>query len=635
MKKIISILLCAFLCIGTCASLVACGGEGDSTLTVIKYVIGDGGFGKRHADDLAEQFEKWASDNNKIYAEGKTGVDVEVHVEPETNIKNAKGQGYHVMNVSADGDSVARLATLGYLANVNDVVTGNMDEFEFRDGKSITIEEKIPEYARGSFQAKPVNGVREYYLVPGYSYAPGFTFDENAFNKYGYFFADAEAENSDKYFFDSNLMNERYYFLKGTDLVYEEPEGKKSAGPDQEYGTQDDGLPSSIIELAVLCEKIKSDDRYPFIVAGAYSEYQQFFTQALYIQLMGYDQIRTWMNFDGGPLEIVTGYTNDPLFPGYPKELAEKGTQIYKPTTAIVNLTEENGYYASMSYAKYIATAFTQLAFDMDWFHENVFVTTRDQKAAMRDFVLSGHAPAIKESMMLIEMNFWYNEAKLADIHDEFTNFFNDDGHLDERRMTWMSLPTVFEGYTEKQIQEGRKTRQVLYGTDSNGLGIASYIQDDPELLAACKDFLRFYCTDYQMNRWTAEIGIRKTADYKIDENVLKDMPWYARKLGELMNTNIDPIICYAENETFKNNFDDYVCGYHGSPIKADIKDVHFKYVTDYFKNVDGATVKAFFDAGVLTPELWVGKYYGNKEVAGYSKDSNDVEIKFNPVIPQ
>ena len=634
MKKVISFLMCALLCIGTCSSLVACGGDEDSNLTVIEYVIGDGGFGRGHADDLAEQFEKWAEENNKVYAEGKTGVKVNVRVEPVAYIEECESKSYHVVEVNAQGPSVANYATLGYAANVNDVVTENMDEFELRDGQSVTIEDKIPEYARGAYQGRPdANGDKEYYAVPGYSYAPGLTFDENAFCKYGYFFADVEAEDADKVYFDSALLGERYYFLNGTDNVTIEPEGKKSPGPDQVYGTQDDGLPSNIMELAVLCEKIKSDDKFPFLVSGKQDDYKHMFTQALYIQLMGYDQLYTWMNYDGGPVEIVTGYTNEPLFPGYIACTGNPVTQIYKPTTAIVNLTEENGYYSSMAYARYIALAFTQLAFDMGWFHDSTYNTNHTHKTAMHDFVFNGYKNTT-ESLMLVEMNFWYNEAKLDGTIDEFIAYNNYDGHLGERKLTWMSLPTVVYEYTDDQLLEGKKTRQVLYGTNNKGFCIAGYVQNNPELFAACKDLLRFYATDYQMNRWTAEIGISKTLEYTIDENVLADLPWYFRKQGELINTNCDQMLTYAENATFQKNYLDHVMGYGGDAFTTTINGVKYIRITDYFMDTKDPTVKTAFEAGMLNPTTWVGKYAGSKEIAGYSKDANEVEIKYNPVIP-
>ena len=361
MKKIISILLCAILCVGTCASLVACdkpgGGKGESGKVKINYAIGGGGFGRAHADDLAEQFMIWAADRE--YG-GVKGVDVEVFVQETVDISTAKGQDFHVMNVQCEGPKLEKNVTLGHIANVNEVVK---EKIEMINGEEVTIESKIPEYARGSFQGAPkANGERDYYAVPGYSYAPGLTFDENSFNKNGYFFADDESEGTPFY---STLMRKNYYFLDGTHDGGQEPSGKKSAGPDQKYNSteepsQDDGLPSSLIEFAVLCEKIKKDGRNPFIVYQA-GDYMQMLSQAIFIQLMGYKQLYTWMNFDGGPIEVVTGYTNEPLFPGFDDLYDDKNPNpekyIYKPTTAVVNLTEENGYYSTCTYAEYLATA--------------------------------------------------------------------------------------------------------------------------------------------------------------------------------------------------------------------------------------------------------------------------------------
>ncbi len=625
--------MCAFICVGTCGSLVACGGgeEDDGTVTVIEYCIGDGGFGRAHADDLAARFmEEYA---NVSYAEGKMGVRVDVNVEPTTKIQNAKTNGYHVMNVSTDGPDLAGDVRLGYLAPVDDVVK---EKFDRRGTELVSIEDKIPAYALGSLQGDPdENGERKYYAVPGYSYSPGLTMDENAFNINGYWLS---TEDNDGEEFYSTLLQDTFYFTSSTSHGNHEPEGK-SAGPDGVEGTQDDGMPASMLEFVALCEKIKSDGKSPFIAAGAYDNYQEFLYQALYCSLLGKQQLETWMNFDGREMEIVVGYTNEPLFPGFSPS---KGT-ILKPVTKKVAINEENGYYTTWTLAEYYATAFAQLAFAEEWFHKNMYNTNHDQKSAMRDFMVSGFEPSIEESLMLIEMNFWYNEAKIGNIPQQYDAYYNSDGH-EERRLTWMSLPTSFYGLTDEEIEEGVKTRQVMYTTNTNGLGIASWVMDNPEVFEACKDFVQFYCSDAQMNRWTAEIGIRKTANYEITEETLENLPWYAKKLGELMNTNMDVVFFYSENQTFKINNQDYVLGYHGSPFNHLVNGIKYN-PAEYFKvSNPNRSTKIFFEAGLLTPTSWEGKYQGQykgqltgaalQEKLAYTLDENERPIVFNAVVP-
>ncbi len=646
MKKFISILMCALLCVGTCGSLIACGGgEDDGTITIIEYNIGDGGFGRAHADDLAQRFMEAKA--NVSYAEGKMGVRVDVNVTSTTSIASAKTNNFHVMNVSAEGPAVASAVRQGLLAPIDDVVK---EKFDRRGTDLVSIEDKIPEYARAMYQGDPeADGERDYYAVPGYSYSPGITLDENAFNKNGYwlstkeYYEETEGEGAVEFY--SDLMQETFYFTVPTSHGNIAPEGK-SAGPDQaDEPTQDDGMPTTMVEFVALCEKIKADNKSPFIVAGAYPSYQKMFAQAIFLQLLGKQQLETWINHDGGEFEVVVGYTNEPLFPGF----SESKGKIYKPVTKKVNLTQENGFYATWSVAEYYATAFTQLACEEEWWHDQCYNTNHDQKSAMRDFMVSGFEPQIDESLMLVEMNFWYNEAKVGNIPQQYESYYNADGH-EERRLTWMSLPTVFYGYTDQEIMDGEKTRQILYTTNTNGMGIAAYVQDNPEIYAACKDFVQFYCSDDQMNRWTAEIGIKKVAEYEITQDTLEKMPWYAKKLGELMNTNCDTVYQYSStSETFRANYLDYRCGYHGCPLEVELNGVERSSIVNYFLKNSDADTKTWFEAGLLKPENWIGKYAGQyAQDAGwknlsdaekltkikYSLDENEQAITFNPVIP-
>ena len=396
-------------------------------------------------------------------------------------------------------------------------------------------------------------------------------------------------------------------------------------------------MPENYYEFVALCEYI-AQDMYPFGAAG-FQNYQNFVCQAIMLQLLGKQQLETWLNYDGGDYEIVTGISNEPLFPG----LDTTKAMIYKPITKVISLTEENGYYGYQSAAEYYAIAIGQMIFDYEWMAPASKNSNYDQKTAMSDFMMSGYEPAITEQAMFIEMDFWYNEAKIGNIPQYYDRKINHDGH-EPRKLKWMSLPTVWEGYTDEQISDETKTRQILYGSNLNGLGIAAYVQKNPEIYAACKDFVKFYCSDYQMNRWTAEIGIRKVANYKITDETLEKLPYFNQKLGELLNTNMDVVFHYANNQTFLQNADDFVVGYHGCFMRHYIGSSRYYPITYFNHGIKTHTVKKLFEAGVLTPENWLGKYYGEfanlsekekLEKFAYQKDADGNEIKYvsNPNI--
>ena len=614
MKKFIAFLLSAFLCVGACSIFAGCGPNEDyGNTVVIEYrteTEGRNGIGTAHAYDLAEQFMEYAKD---IQYGDKKGVTVVVSC-GDVNITAQGHSGYNVMEADVAGGNIANLVRSQHVVCVDDVVK---EPFDDRNGDLVSIEDKMNPATRGAYMGdEELDGTRKYYAVPAYAYSPGLTVDENAFNRWGYWLAQEGADNAEQ--FDSKLIpNGEFWFCNATNGTTAPL--NKSAGPDQEFGTQDDGMPATVFELVALCERIKDDDRYPFTVCKSINMHS-FLIQGLTTALLGAKQARTMFDYDGGELEIVTGFTDEQLFPGLDEDLAK----IRKPIVETINLTQSNGYYASWNLAKYYAESFMSLAYQLDWFTPSSFVSTYSNRAVMYDFFMQGYEPQISEiGLMLVEMTFWVNESKIDNIPAKYDSWYNDDGR-EERRMTWLSMPTALN---DEDPDITSKTRQTVQECGTKAFVIAANTLEDPNLVAACKDLIQFYCSDYQMDRWTREVGLNKSIPNQLTKETTDSLPWYFAKLNELYATNMDVIYDYAEHDIYKSNYASmFAGGYFDYRLSPTINGKYTQYVCTYLSQ-STADVRSCFFGSFITFDQWSGYFSGEPT---QSLDSNDNPIEFD-----
>ena len=221
----------------------------------------------------------------------------------------------------------------------------------------------------------------------------GLTYDKNCFDEYGFYFL---APDQDEYVdFYCELTDQDVRFADpGSPLFIEATAGKGydnwdgwnsnrylSCGPDGIYGTYDDGMPSSLEELVVLCDYMKNNSVTPFVLSGKYPDNHAYCTDGLINSLLGPENMYTMKTFESDAFEIVTGY--------------QKGSQLWGmvsteiPTTAVVPVTETSGYYAGWSTARYYTAAFFKLAYEQNWYTDAVKRDTSHIEA-QAEFIFSG-----------------------------------------------------------------------------------------------------------------------------------------------------------------------------------------------------------------------------------------------------
>ena len=292
MKKLMTMLLCLVLCF----SAVACGGDtgeegpGENQ-AVIEFFITDGGVGSEWLRLANERFMN--ANVNTQYGD-KTGVFCRIN-KGQPSIASMSTDGYHVYFMDRT-QPVAGMMKTGNLLNINSWVTEKYDE---RDGELLSIEDKMYE----EYREFPKADDGEYYGIPYMEVYGGLTYDRKLFNDYGLFFA--QAGKGAKY--ACKKFGTQFEFIKKGD------DASKSCGPDGEFGTEDDGLPSSLLELATLWYKMNQMGIFPVQLSGKYLNYAAFFLDGLMTSLQGEQEAYATYGLEG-EMDVVVGYTDENLF---------------------------------------------------------------------------------------------------------------------------------------------------------------------------------------------------------------------------------------------------------------------------------------------------------------------------------
>ncbi len=523
---------CAFGCGGTPTNS-GNGGTSGGKVT-IKVMVDGGGLGTKWVSEAGKRF---AAENVNTVWKGtdgttKTGVIVEPQVSNGVSMSaSSKSSTTTIFDLTSVQD-LSSYVNGGYILEIDDIMTEKFDE---RSGSKLSVDDKIEAQNKGRFQ---YNG--KYYAAPSIEYYPGLAYNANMFAKKGYYFA-ASSESAVK--FHSDVLNKDFYFAPANST------SGKSCGPDGVMGTSDDGLPSSLYEFIALCEKMKSDKVSAIDFSGQFKQYSNFMISGLMSSLMGYDRTAGTYSFSG-TYEVVTGFTNENLFPGV--------DGIKKPTTKTVTVTEENGYYTTWSIEKYYAEAFLELCMTKGWLSSSCTSNGVSQRDAMRKFVFSGINGA-EEIGMHADGSFWWNEANIEGIFDDWDENggmgatvgegagYNHDG------VKWMPLPvSISESVT---TENGLGRGQSLIDMWNSMLVINVNVAGKPEEQAA-KAFIQFLCSDSELSKFTSLTTIVKSLDYPMDDADYEAMSEYGKSLWAMTREDDSNKVVYFEgdNATFKKN---------------------------------------------------------------------------------
>ncbi len=534
MKKFISIALC--LCAAVSAAGCNAGGLGgskdDGTKMVLNVLNTTGGIGSVWLEEAAVRYEALTAD--KVYGD-KVGVNIEhdAATSPETSISETDATDIIIIEKKHLNDYVQKNLVL-------DLTELYEKESAYGDAKLI---DKILPSAAGNV----IGMDGKYYGLPHYEYFSGLSYNKAVFDEGNYYFA-LDEENG-------VYMSTDYgdaYFVKDAN-------SKKSYGPDGKTGVEngvdysaDDGLPSTLEELIILCAQMKDENIEPIQISGQYINYSNALLCGLWASLAGYDQISSVYEFDGR-IEVIKEEFGDNLNSSslsYSTDAVFKGIDyVQKPNTEWIDVTMDNGYRTRDMASRYYAAAFLKIAEKEGFISADSKISTVSHTGAQASFLIGDKSPQGTKKAMICESTYWWNETIINDVDEDYEMITGGD--FDELDVRFMPLPTYVNA-EHKAESERTDDTNVLVDTGYSVILAQKHVAKDANRKQAVLDFLEFLYSDAELKNFTKSTGLGRGLRYEISAQA--DLAPKGSFLSNLWDLRSRSKVLYhaAENKIFK-----------------------------------------------------------------------------------
>jgi len=492
MKKICSLLLCVAMLFSVLAVGTGCAKKKDNidhTKSQLWVCTRDSGLGYNWLEELAKAFElKYAETE---FEPGTEKKGVQVHVE-----KSYDNKGDALPNTLANSKySVHWVEAMWYadfmskdlLYDISDIVDDSLD-----DGSG-SIQSKLSAEQNGYLTG--YDG--KYYSLPWFSGFTGITYDATMFDNEGLFFADA----------DGMIMNPISTYTgktyNGRGFVYT-GNTKKAPGPDGKYNTYDDGLPSSYEEFFALLDYIAYKTFDGIIYTGMSEHYLTYIFHALLAQYAGKEQLSYNFSFNSGDktADIITGWNGE------------------EPIITPTKIDKNNGYLMSQLAGKYYALKFLNCLYrNYDKYFMDDISKSMSNLDTQEIFLNSSFTTTYTDIAMLVEGNYWYNEAGTA--RKTWLDNYKDKAR--NREFRFMTLPAKEFG----TVNEDQGSAPVVVDGLSTYLCINNNIKGDALKEELATKFVKFCFEDASLQLTTTTSGMPVDADYDLTQTQYDDMDKY------------------------------------------------------------------------------------------------------------
>ena len=579
-SKFLKKAMCGAMALCMSFGLAACGGGGSGTSggtsgggdtsasTSINVLVFTGTATRNGAikwiQDAAERFTELKK--NEVYESGKKGVNISISDNKLIPYANLSTDGNDIYLDEATADMYTYSAS-NELMQLDEIVNYIEDE------QGLTIDADAKKRMLGYESA---DGQRHYYGLPQYEWSNSLTYDVNYFEDSGLYFAKPDATKYKEY-------EGKYGTVKFVDPM----DMQKSCGPDGAYGTTDDGLPSSLEELAQLCDYIKSKSGSPFIIPGGAggSVYSFHMVQAIWAALEGAETMKSiTAEFSDKAVEVVTGFKSNEFFFG--------DKNIPMPITEKVVLNNETGYKMYDMASRYYALAFMQLANDNDWFHSETKSDTSADKV-QTTFIATN---ANERAAMYIDGTYWYHEAKLYNKGSAFTQWRRTSGGK-ARKLSYMSLPTTLNG----SVAEGEGKKNTMLNVGSSFMFANNRVSENKGKKKAVVDFLKFLYSKEELAAFTEFLGMNIPINYDYDEQKLGD--YYYTSFKQIKK-EAEVVTTASSNPIHYKNLSNFLLGFGGvlNYYKYNGQTMMEGYLQAYRT---GRTAKDIFEGSGLSEATW------------------------------
>ena len=513
LKKLLCGILAAGLLVGTCA-MTACNNEsiGDPTKTQLWVFNYDGGWGRSWLDSIKTDFEeKYA---NVPFEEGKTGVEVQVFMDKVDITQSLRGDTNHVYFT---GDvNYNDLAANKLIMSIDDIVTQDTLA-EVSDGAETgKIVDKIPVAQREALTA--YDG--KYYSLPFVDNTCGITYDCDLFETKSYYL---KGKDDGSWIGTSATDTGKTYFTN--------KKSEMTVGPNGIRGDYDDGLPATIEEFKALVARIASTGDAPFIWSGRNAWYATFLGYAVWANLAGIDEAMLSFNYgtgsgEGITMEYVSGFNGD--------------TPQFKTST----VTPATGYLTHKSKAMYYASDLMHYVFSNNDFRAQKWSTVNTHLMTQREYIYSNLTGSDQAIAMLLEGNWWYNEATDS---KSFEDSLKYGGSLD-RNFKFMPMPVKVSGGVKEN--EGKKPTLSSMGTFS------CFINNNitnPGIVKAAKEFIKFVYTDKNLSTVQEKCGGKPSVNFTLPAEKYNNLNTFAKSYADMTAVS-DIVVTASAAPIFVNN---------------------------------------------------------------------------------
>ena len=514
---------------GNSSSIIGAEGTDQDNVTMINVDNFGGGVGKKWLEQAGARFAEMKKDEE--YTAGKKGVAFSITNTTGVNITGMSGKGADLFFVEGGYAAYSSEIALGNALDLTDIIK---DQTLAEYGENVTIESKIDEAYRFAFKGND----GKYYMLPHYESYSGVSYDADLFAKYGLFLAQSGKGTAHT----CGLTGGTYYFTGNA--------ADKTVGNDGKAGTDDDGMPTTLNELVAMCDYMYGVQRIkPFSVAGNHIDYCNHLIEGLWTALAGYEQ-RNAVVAHTGTVDYVTGVSTEELWSGI-----TGGAKIYKPVTEKATLAGDSsdGYKAINQAGRYYAMAFVELAYHQGWFYDRYKETNYTHKDAMEAFMLSGLSGEAKIGSH-IEGTYWYNEAKSYNLMEDYKSAA---GTNEVKSIKWWNMPTSWGN--DVVTGESNARVEAVTNTMTAGILVNGKIKADEGKVRAIKEFIKFLCTEQELQAFTACTGVSKALyNYTIDNSVLANLDPYQKGIMNIRATK--PVVNqYGDNAAYKK-FSNKMC---------------------------------------------------------------------------
>ena len=477
-----------------------------------------GGYGSDWIAAVKSRYEELHKDD--VYEEGKKGIQIYVNNQ-KTHASEVGAQ------ILSNRDEVYfseysyyyTLKADGLLGDITEAVTADLSEYG--DAEGSTIEKKLTTEQRTFYGIEEADGTH-YYGLPHYSGYSGLIYNVDLFDQKGYYFIDVPTGSS----------IEDYFIYNSTD--------KKSAGPDGEYGTRDDGLPATYDEFWMLCSYIFGAGDTPIVWTGTnYGDYLANLMQALVADYEGLEQMMLNYNFG-----------NDTV-----KQATDLGTIVNgnfvkddTPTT----ITSDNGFELYRQQGKYEALSFLQQLVTDDNKHNSLaFNGSYSHMNAQEDFLYAGHDNGITKPIAMLCDGIWW-ESEATDTFNAMVNSKGEEFSKTARNFAFMPLPKANTEKANVNKQNGKDAKKnTLFDHIYSICFMKSNIAEWKKPIAI--DFIKFVHSDASLVEFTQITNTPKAFKYEMTSAQKNKMSPFGRSVIELQEHS-DIVYPYSSIPRYVNN---------------------------------------------------------------------------------